>query len=357
MITNIGNWTSEKIVKATKLNDAKNLLSQSLHACVHEFLHTAQLMHLGAQTIQDVGDDNQEKAAQTSRFEVVVGNHINHEEECRSNDEFDNNNFTQLLTEFYLNCFSSDELPSIEKVLKYKKASVQHIVVYYCYLQPSRKQQLLRKKCIVAASTFIISFEGCYLLYLATSHLYLPSSMKSKLTTNSKEAQTNPETKQPIRLRHYGLGLLLLSLTQHVSFCNNGKHAIVCEASLGDNQNAFFFYKRLLFNEVNEHHFLVMHMNDRYPELAHHASNLKWLVLMHNSIAKTHTKVLYSDKKKLIDTVRAANFARDTVCGQNYMQSNYNDIIMAIKDQQQLIAKLLKMAPHIEIDDIKSTQK
>jgi hypothetical protein len=181
--------------------------------------------------------------------------------------------------------------------------------------------------------------------------------MKSKLTTNAKEAQTNPETKQPICLQHYGLGLLLLSLTQHVSFCNNRKYAIVCEALLGDNQNGFFFYKQLLFNEVNEHHFLVMHMNDCYPELAHHASNLKWLVLMHNSIANTHTKVLYSDKKKLIDTVRAANFARDTVCGQNYMQSNYNDIIMAIKDQQQLIAKLLKMAPHIEIDDIKSTQK
>jgi len=264
---------------------------------------------------------------------------MSHTKDCKNNDELEADDFSKLLTDFYTDNFSVDELPSILKVLNYKKASIQHIILYYCYLHPSRKQQVLRKKCIIGASTFIITSQGCYLLYLAISDLYLPESIKSKPTIVIKEAMKDVNSRKALRLRNYELGLLLLSLTQHVSCCNNNNFSIVCEASLGDHQNAFFFYKRLLFNQVDESHFLVSFMNERYPEFAHHASNLKWLVLFRNSIARTNTKVLYGDKNKLIDTNRAATFARDTVCGPTFMQSNYDTIRESIASKQQLIKK------------------
>ena len=355
-IPNVGSWTRDRIVNATKSKEGRTLLSQSLYACVHKFLPTTRLMHLSAQTIKDVGNDHQEQQTQTSRFEIAFGNHDNHVEDCKNNDELDSDNFSNLLTKFYIENFSADEKASIEKVLDYKKAPIQHIIIYYCYLQPSRKQQVVRKKCIAGASTFIITSQGCYLLYVAISYLYLPASIKSKPTQLAKEAMITTDTKQPLRLRHYELGLLSLSLTQHVSYCINYNYSMVCEASLGDEQNAFFFYKRLLFNQVDKNHFMVSFMNERYPELAHHANNLKWLVLVGNSIASTNTRMLYGEKTKLIDTRRAANFARDTVCGNTFMETEYDVIKDFIISKQQLIQKLLREKIMIEIKHSSTTR-
>jgi len=366
----LGNWTLSQIKKArysTETSDDHLLLEQPIRSAVLQLLPTPKLLKLAQLAIPTYNSKNEKvKSEETSRFEVMYGNHTVYSKRFPL-DVTDYESFNTMIVDFYVKQFNSRERPMILEAITYAGANVQHIIVFSNYYDNTLHPYKLKKE-IVAAATFLIGKDSSILLYIACRDSHLPpDEFKRKKPGYS---QTLPE--EQIYLRHHELGLFLIGMIQKITSTCTNSYRIVCEAQIHDVQKAFFFYKRLLFNQIPKDHPSVEYYRIRHPKLFHdEQSDLLWLESK-NAVYLTNTKILYGDHKRLIDAQRAISFAVEQVLNldnkiqeirpivthkqalfkQIYESNNTNTVISSASKTRNLRSKDHRVANRADLKEI-----
>ena len=158
---------------------------------------------------------------------------------------------------------------------------------------------------------------------------------KIKMSQSNSGEGTNP-------LRHHELGLFLIGMIKKMVLICKDYHTIVCEAQKGDQQKAFFFYKKLVFIHILSNHPQVEYFRLRHASLFHDDKGcLEWLVSS-CPVYSTNPELLYSDRKKTVDTKKAITFAKDNLlCNFEESNATLNSLYRRQKFLREVISSKL----------------